>query len=771
MYRLRTFGGLSLEADGEPLDPVGAHRKGLALLAVLAAQGTAPRDSLMALLWPESSTPRARGSLKQTVHLLRRDLGEPGLLLGTAELRLNPEVIQSDVQLFLDALRGGDPEGAAGHYAGPFLDGVHLEGAPEFQRWTEAQRDDLARRFAGALEGLARDADRKEDHAGAARWWRSLQAADPLSSRIALELMKALERSGDPGAALRHARVHELVLREELGIPPDDAVRELVQRLGAGRGEGGEVDPLPVPPPPAPAGVAAGPTPPLDTRARRGLQAPVFLALLAVALVLLWWRPSGDGPSEIPPQPATAPALPPQGGSISLAVLPFVDMSPEGNREYFVDGVTEELLHALARVPGLQVPARTSSFRFKGRNLPAREIAAELGVDHLLEGSVRSSGDQVRITAQLIDARTDRHLWSETFDGDLRDLFALQSGIARSVAEALEIRLFPGDAGVPVSPPLNPAAHDLYLRGLFHWNRRSAPDLQLALRFFHEAVELAPDFARAHAGLALAYAVIPIGFVPILPQEEAWTAAEGAAARALALDSTRWEPHAALGLSHHFRWRWADAEREYRRALELDPRSAIARQWYGEHLAKTGRAEEGVEELRTALELDPLSLVIQNDLGLALMLGRRFPEAEEQFRKTVAMDPGFAIPLYLVHRLQLVEGRLAEAEEYGRRWAELTGVVDPAHVVTIVRGVAAGGGGRREAAAVLRGWETGPSPRWLDIAYYWIALGEPEAALDALERGLEARAPMMVQVGSFPGFDPLRGDPRMDRIAREVGFP
>jgi TolB-like protein/DNA-binding SARP family transcriptional activator/Flp pilus assembly protein TadD len=772
MYRLLALGGLVLERDGAPLDDVVRNRKALALLAALAVHGGLGRERITALLWPESDADRAKGSLNQAVHMLRRRLAEPELFLGTAELRLNPARIDSDVGLFTRAVGDGDLETAVAFYRGPFLEGVHLEGTPEFERWADERRAELGARYGQALETLALEAEARSDPRAAVEWWRRLQATDPYSTRVALRLMRALEAAGDPAAALRHARAHETLLRDELGIPPDPAIAERVARLRstptaeivalageiAAGNRGLATSPGEVAIPSGEARTQAGAL--AARRAGRRLAVPLavltLLALAAgVALVAgVAGRANGGGGSA---------------GPVSLVVLPFVDLSPDGDQEYFADGITEEILNSLAGIRELRVPARTTSFYFKGRALPVTEIAALLGVDAVLEGSVRRSGDRLRITAQLVDARDDRHLWSETFDRDVGDVFSVQEAIARTVAEALRVRLVDPE-GVAVAPPApSPAAHDLHLRGLFHWNRRSPQDLGLAVELLEQATRLDPDYARPWAALALAYAVIPIAFTQTVPQEEAWARMEAAAERALALDPTLAEAHAARALGYHFQWRWDDAEREFRRALAVDPDHAIARQWYGEHLAKTGRGPEGVAEMRRALELDPLSLVIHNDLGLVLMLDRQFPEAAAQWERTLALDPGFAIPHFFLHRLHLMEGRLDAAEDAGRRWAELSGAMPVAAVVTLSR-APADPVARQAALELLGEWERGPTPRWLDLAFYYTRLGETDAAFRALEQGLRAGAPMMAQVGASPWLDPLRGDRRMERIVEAVGL-
>jgi TolB-like protein/tetratricopeptide (TPR) repeat protein len=486
------------------------------------------------------------------------------------------------------------------------------------------------------------------------------------------------------------------------------------------------------------------------------------MALIAMASVLARSDGAGAG-TEL----ATAPGA---SEVTSVAVLPFVDMSPDRDQEHLADGIAEEILHTLARIREIRVAARTSSFFFKGQNVPVREIAERLGVDHVLEGSVRVSGGQLRITAQLVDARSDRHLWSATFDPADGNVFAVHEEIAHTVADALraELRLPPGGGPRTVDP--SPEAHELYLRGLFHWNRRSAPDLLLAIRFFEEAVELDPEHARAWAGLALVHAIIPIGFTPLLPTAEARARLEVAADRALALDSTLAEVHAARAISYHFEWRWEDAEREFQRALALNPRHATTHQWYGEHQAKTGRGEAGVASMRRALELDPLSLVIQNDLGVAFLLDRRYVEAREVWTRTLETDPTFVLPHYFLHRLHLMEGRLDEAEESGRRWAALSGAYPVEDLVTLTRAFGAPEL-RGRALAILDQWEARASPRWLDLAFYRLYLGAPDEAARSLERGVAAGEPMVAQIGYAPWLDPLRGDPRYEALVRELGFP
>jgi len=583
---------------------------------------------------------------------------------------------------------------------------------------------------------------------------------------------------GEHHAAVAHAIVYEEPVRPAVlrdGIPPslEGLLRTLLRKERVNRPRSAQQVAADL------AAIQQGRAPPLRQRwaalgwqrrrAPRAAMGVLPVAMLAIAVMtgLRGWAVSGV-PEAGNSRSAATPLLPPALEHASIAVLPFIDLSPERDQEYFSDGITEEILNALARVPELRVPARTSSFFFKGTSLPVREVAQHLDVAAVLEGSVRRVENHVRITARLIDARSDRQLWSHTFDRELEDVFGVQTEIARTVADALKVRLAVGQSLANGRSPVNPVAHDLYLRGHFHWNRRSTNDLEHAIRFFEEATRADPGYARAHAGLALAYAVLPISFGNSLPAADAFAKAEAAASRALALDPSLGDAHAARGYAYRWQWRWMDAERELARAVALNPENAIARQWYGEHLANLGRGREGEEQMRRALALDPFSLVAHSNLGIVLMNNRRLPESIAQFEHTQRLDPGFAIPPYLLQRLYLLTGRTEDAARAGRRWAELSGMADPEEVLTLIRATRSKVE-RPTALAILARWERAREPRWLDIAFYYTALDERERAIAALEHGLRLHTPMMVQLIKAPWFDPLRDDPRVVSILREMG--
>lgn len=479
---------------------------------------------------------------------------------------------------------------------------------------------------------------------------------------------------------------------------------------------------------------------------RRLLAAAAIIALVSAAWSLL---SDGGGDDGRPP---------------SIAVLRFADASQDRSQSYLAEGFAEDLLDLLAHGGDLRVPGRRSSFALDRDSVPPAGIARLLGVDHLVDGSVEQVGDRVRGSARLVEASTGVVLWSYAFDRPLREIFALRTEMADAIAGALAVGHHTRRQVLPVR---DPAAYELYLRGRFHWHRRTARDLAQAIDFFRQATALDSLFAAPWAGLALAWAVLP----PLTGgQVELLDSAEHAAARALALDSTLSDAHAARGYARHWQWRWLEGEAELRRAVALDPSSSTAHQWLGEHLAKMGRGEEGERLLRRAIELDPLSLVARNDLGIVLMLGRRHEEAIAQFRDVSALDPSFALPLLLLHRTLLMVGEAEAAAEAGRRNAELSGLVDPAEVALLARAT-------RDTALladafdILDAWQRTASPRWVDIAMYYCLLGEEERALDALERAVDTRAPMIVQIRASAWADPLRDDPRFRAILERLAFP
>ncbi|HEX3159915.1 MAG TPA: BTAD domain-containing putative transcriptional regulator, partial [Gemmatimonadaceae bacterium] len=482
-FHLRLFGSPSLNGDGAVLPARATQRHRLALLALLALAPArrSSRDKLLAYLWPERDAERGRNLLKVSTYVLREALGERALLSEGDDLRLNTEMIRVDVAEFEAALERADPARAVALYKGPFLDGFFLREAPEFERWADRERERLAAAHGRALDTLAERAEGERDFPRAVEWWKARAAHDPYDSRVALRLMQAMEASGNRAGALQHAAIHQRLLQEELGMGSASEVAALAERLRRepasespvwnqrpetpgvretepAREPSAEPEvPAPVDSRPERSAYASSQAAPESRTGRRGkwLGAAV---LVAVALGGAIWAAS---PRASVPEP-------------SIAVLPFLNLSANEDNEYFSDGLTEEIITRLAAVPGLKVISRTSAMHYKGSEQPLRKIADELNVAHILEGSVRQSDGRVRISAQLIDTRTDEHLWARNYEYRLQDGFSVQVEIAQEVVRALEVELAERVRTLLVKRGTrDPEAYQLYRRGRFLWNKRS----------------------------------------------------------------------------------------------------------------------------------------------------------------------------------------------------------------------------------------------------------------------------------------------------------
>jgi TolB-like protein/DNA-binding winged helix-turn-helix (wHTH) protein len=329
----------------------------------------------------------------------------------------------------------------------------------------------------------------------------------------------------------------------------------------------------------------------------------------------------------------------------SVAVLPLENLSYDPDQEYFSDGMTDALITELAQIGSMRVISRTSSMQYKQTKKSLSEIARELNVDGIIEGTVQRSGDRVRITARLIYAPTDTHLWANNFERDLRDVLRLQDDIAREVATQIKAKVTPQEqTRLAGSRPVNPEAHELYLKGRYYWNKRTPEALTKGLEYFQQAIEKDPTYAPAYAGVADSYAMLGAGDYRVLPPKEAYPKAEGAARKALELDSTLAEAHTSLAWSKMvFDWDWQGAEREFEQAIELNPGYANAHHWFALYLSAIGRHGEAIAEDRKAESLDPLSLITSSDLGKeALGPAGLYDQEMEQCRKTLEMDPNFA---------------------------------------------------------------------------------------------------------------------------------
>jgi serine/threonine-protein kinase len=449
----------------------------------------------------------------------------------------------------------------------------------------------------------------------------------------------------------------------------------------------------------------------------------------------------------------------------AIAVLPFVNASADPDNEYISDGVTDEVINALAKLSGLQVASRSSVFALKGRHEDARTIGALLGVSILLEGTVRKLGSRLRVTAQLTDASEGRLLWSERWDRDDSDIFAMQDDLARAIVARLRAHLL-GPIGEPI-PRKSPAslhAYNLYLRGRYAWNRRTPEGVREATRLFEQAIAEDPGYALAYTGLADAYA-LEVDYRAI-PVTEGMRRARTEAERALALDDSLAEAHTSLAwVTFIHDWDWERAGREFRRAIELNPHYATARQWYSWYLAAMGRVPEGVLEAQRATELDPASVSIRRSLGWLYCTARRPDLARAVLERALVMNPEAPETLTTLGLAEEQAGRYEEAARVLRD-ALLYAPGDSNVMVTQAR-VAMKAGRPDEALAIASGVRMLERTRYVspsDLAKLAIGLGETDQAFAALERARQERRGWLVYLRADPLFDPIRDEPRFRQL-------
>lgn len=455
----------------------------------------------------------------------------------------------------------------------------------------------------------------------------------------------------------------------------------------------------------------------------------------------------------------------------SLLVLPLENLSGDPEQEFFADGLTEALITSLAKIGALRVLSRTTAMHYKSVRRPLPEIARELGVDAVAEGTVLRAGERVRISVQLVHAPTDNHLWAESYDRDLRDVLALQSEVAQAVARQIQVKLTPLEqARFAQVHPVDSEAYEAYLKGRYYWNRRIGKELPKAAQCFQRAIEKDPSYAAAHAGLA--DSLSSLGTWSFVCPNEGCGKAKVAALRAVELDPGLGEAHVSLAwITAWYDYDFATAEGHFERAIELNPRYATGHYWFGFFLAYLGRYEEGYTELRRAIRLDPLSAVIHWGLGFVYWCWRRYDKAVEELQRTIALDPNFApahaflgwvYSLESLHELAITSLRTAVQLSQGSQWLGSLGRVYAA------------AGRREDAREILQQLKELSKQRYVTpyvLGQTHAALGEIDEAFRWLEIGYQERAAWMVVLKIDPHLDPLRSDPRFEDLLRRMNFP
>jgi TolB-like protein/Flp pilus assembly protein TadD len=460
-----------------------------------------------------------------------------------------------------------------------------------------------------------------------------------------------------------------------------------------------------------------------------------------------------------------------------IAVLPFSNISPDANDAYFADGVTDEIISALSKIQGLKVVSRTSIMSYKQSSKTLTEIARELKVGFVLEGTVRKAQENLRITAQLLDAKNDEHVWSEDYDRKLENVFAIQADIATNVADALKVKILA--PAYPLPTRTNAEAYSHYLKGRFFWNQRELDGFKKAIEEFTKASELSPDLAQAYAGLADTYLLL--GRNGHFSPAYAYPKAIENARKAILLDEKLADPHVALAaIRQEYEWKWAESEKEFKHALELNPSNAPTHAWYALYLGHVGRIDEAVEEAKTAQDLDPLSPRIHCGASEEYLFAREYDNSVRAANRALEINPSFG-PAYGYRAYAYVEKRMydnaiSDLKEAGRLFGARAWLGRLGHVYGI-------SGHKEEADKIIQELlkepgqhSTGnpflpPAPTTaMDISLVYLGLGENAHALDWLEKAAEERTAEIIHIKCEPIYDPLQSEPRHKALMKKIGL-
>jgi len=493
-------------------------------------------------------------------------------------------------------------------------------------------------------------------------------------------------------------------------------------------------------------------------RASRGLFAiSAVVALVAGLIYLQLFRTS---PTTVSPNIR------------SVAVLPLENLSGDPSQDYFADGMTDEMIANLGKIRTLRVTSRTSVMQYKGAKKSLSEIARALNVDGVIEGSVKRVGNRVRITAQLIEAKADRQLWSESYERDVRDILALQDEVARAIAEAVKIKLAPEERmRLSRVRSVDPEAQEAYFKGRYHASKRNEEGLRTAITYYQEAIAKDKLYPLPHLGLADAYQALGTFLVGALPPAESFPKVEAAAREALNLDETLAEGHTFLAVIRLYRWEWREAEQGFKRALELNPSYALAHSWHAQYLASQGRLDEARQEAKRALELDPLSPYIVQNVAHMAYYARQYDEMIEYSRQALELDPNYVWARWRLGTAYVMQSRLEEAVEEGERAAALSRR-SPAALSNL--GMAYGRAGRQGEAQQLLNELVELSKRTYVNPFSFfsihLALGQNDQALERLEEAVQNHLSGMIFILVNPEFDPIRSDPRFKELVRRMGL-
>jgi TolB-like protein/DNA-binding winged helix-turn-helix (wHTH) protein/Tfp pilus assembly protein PilF len=547
---------------------------------------------------------------------------------------------------------------------------------------------------------------------------------------------------------------------EEKSASVNEPTAAQAGEAGALQGGYSKVDPASPPLLLAFPAVAAKP----DKRVQRPMLVTATLSVLAIVLACAFAFRYLKKPSLAT---ATSSQL------TSLVVLPFENLSADKDQAYFADGMTDELIAHLAKIRSLRVISRTSSMEYKGTHKTLSQIARDLNVDALVEGTVLRSGDRVRITAELVQVATDRHLWAETYESQLGDILALQSHVASAIVNEIRVKLSPEDqVRLATARPVSTQSYENYLKGRYYWNKRSEEGLIKAIDYFQLAIKQDPNYALAYAGLADCYSIIGSAIVGTVPTADVAPKARAAALRSLELDNTLAEAHTSLAtVRFNYDWDWNAAASEFRRALELNPSYATAYQRNSLYLMSMGRTSESLAEMNRAHDLDPLSISTNFSLGWRLYMAREYDQAIEQLRNTIDMDPEFVLPHLVLGQAYEQKKMYDQAITELRRAAEISQSSPPA-IAALARTYAISGRAT-EARKLLDELMEQSKKRYVSpfyVAIVYAGLGENDQALDWIEKAYKDRSNAIVFAKVDPQLDTLRSAPRFQSLLHRLAL-
>lgn len=789
MIRLHTLGSTRLLADdGSEGARVLTQPKPLALLAYLAVADPGAfqrRDTLLALFWPEHDEKHARWALNQTARRLRNELGTSIIASrGADAIGVDPDVVWCDAVVLEQACASGDWSTAVQLYRGEFLDGLHVADCAELAQWMDARRARLRRLAADATWSLAERLEARgalQEAISAAR--KATQLAPEYEPGVR-RLIGLLDACGDRAGAVQvyEDYVKWLGLNLEVQPAPETiaAIEGVKSRGLAASSESSSSMSKPV----SESAGASVDVPSIgqstaSSREPHALEATqgrwrvwsrlVAAAVVAGALIGTVWLRGGAGSRE-----GVTRAVPFNG---SIAVLPLENLMGDPKQDYFVDGMHEAVISELSKVGGLKVISRTSTMSYRQTDKPLRQVASELDVEGVIVGSVLREGERVRIAVDLIHGPTDRHLWSQTFDGELRAVLALQSEVAWAITSQIRGRLAPRERRVPASTgAVHPEAHLAYLRGRHQLSQITYMALEQARDHFREALDLDPRFSPAYVGLADVYNRFAIqGLQPPL---EVYPLAKAALARALELDSSLADAYALQGVvKFRFDWDWEGAERDLKHALELEPGNPRAHLGYGMYLLVTGRLEQALAYSARHQELDPLSPFASRNLSLHLYHNRRHDEAIARLHVALHLDASSAVAYALLGENHAARGEYGAGVTACDRALGLASRDD--EVASRCGAVYAASGKQEDAARLMRQLELRSAElRYVDPyrrAYLAAALYAPVSNADSilywLDRAYEERSGNLCMIGVEPVFDGMRDHPRFRELVERLRSP